>query len=775
MKVETPQLRWHQIVNPTCQKDAGANGPILSCSLLTIDSTTGVLATAGNTEVNLWRIQFTSDNVRSTTRGILVQPLTKNNAASFSSHPTTTMDGHNSNGSNMTMNEHTGIEHIVTLSRGTNERTINAVKFSPSGRYLVAAGDSGTVVSYALPPSSSSISNPMNNLSYWTSIEKETDLNMKMLFNHSDDVMDISWSTDSKRFVVCSLDHTLTVWENHTTQTTGSTSGSNGGGSNSTTGGGSGGSNSSDDGNNWRSVHRSNKDHTHYIQGVTFDPKGVYLASMGSDRMVKVYTRKEISERTLTAELAKYEIEENTVVGPKAMEEESGVYSEERHGCSSNDKAGIIRESKVLPGLLTNSTFALQNKIKTIKFLTTSNGNSTGGKDHRANVDSSSGTAMVVDEKDKGDLLKCTSITNASAAAATTKRHHMFADELTLGSFFRRLSFTTDGAFLVVPAALWHGIKSTIEEKDSGAGGGVGHPRSPTSVSSMSESSFCTYLFARHHFDQPYKVLTGLEKPSVVIRPNPVLFQLPPSATSSLSSYGALPYRSIFAVLTTDTVVIYDTHHNRPIAMARGLHYAGLTDAAWSADGRTLFVTSSDGYISILSFGLGELGNVYVVPVANIVERKKVMPDVVSDETNVVENISEIASVVEASKHQANLESTETVMEERVISEIVTTTSAKKKVRFDDPLDDRSNQPDHLDSLSAINTLVPKKKKKKIAPTLLIGDTTAQQIDTSSNVEQKKRPANEEPPSGESEVTTPVNFLLAKKKTKITTTPSSVV
>jgi chromatin assembly factor 1 subunit B len=491
--------------------------------------------------------------------------VTKTNAASaVATSSTTTMDGHNNNNSNnLTMNEHTGIEHIVTLSRGTNERIINAVKFSPNGRYLVAAGDSGTVVSYALPSSSiSSSSNPMNNnLNYWTSIEKETDLNMKMLFNHSDDVMDISWSADSKRFVVCSLDHTLTVWENYTTHTTGTTTGGGGGG---------GGSNSSDDGNNWRSVHRSNKDHTHYIQGVTYDPKGVYLASMGSDRMVKVYTRKEISDRTLSAELAKYEIEENTTVGrPEAMEEESGVDSEERHGSrkgDGGDKVGIIRESKLLPGLLTNSTFALQNKIKTMKFLTTSNGKSTGGKDHRTSVDSSNGTTdMLVDEKDKGDSLKSTSITNAaSAAAATTKRHHMFADELTLGSFFRRLSFTTDGAFLVVPAALWHGMKSTIEEKDSGAGGGVGHPRSPTSVSSssMSESSFCTYLFARHHFDQPYKVLTGLEKPSVVIRPNPVLFQLPPSAASSLasSSSAALPYRSIFAVLTTDTVVIYLRH-----------------------------------------------------------------------------------------------------------------------------------------------------------------------------------------------------------------------
>jgi hypothetical protein len=62
----------------------------------------------------------------------------------------------------------------------------------------------------------------------------------------------------------------------------------------------------------------------------------------------------------------------------------------------------------------------------------------------------------------------------------------MFANELTLGSFFQRLSFTTDGAFLVVPAALWHGIKSTIEEKNRGAGEGVGHSRSPTSVSEIS-------------------------------------------------------------------------------------------------------------------------------------------------------------------------------------------------------------------------------------------------------------------------------------------------
>jgi len=80
-------------------------------------------------------------------------------------------------------------------------------------------GDSGAVVSYALPNNDNNNNNNNNNntvvsnLDYWTTVEKETDLSMRMLFNQSDDVMDVSWSADSKRFVVCSLDHTLTVWE----------------------------------------------------------------------------------------------------------------------------------------------------------------------------------------------------------------------------------------------------------------------------------------------------------------------------------------------------------------------------------------------------------------------------------------------------------------------------------------------------------------------------------------------------------------------------------
>lgn len=106
-----------------------------------------------------------------------------------------------------------------------------------------------------------------------------------------------------------------------------------------------------------------------------------------------------------------------------------------------------------------------------------------------------------------------------------------------------------------------------------------------------------------------------ITKPSVVVRPNPVLFQIPKSVQEeSKENPSALPYRSIFAVLTLDSVLIYDTHHDQPLAVARGLHYAGLTDCCWSHDGLHLMVCSTDGYLSIISFKDGELGQVYTPP-----------------------------------------------------------------------------------------------------------------------------------------------------------------
>jgi len=129
-------------------------------------------------------------------------------------------------------------------------------------------------------------------------------------------------------------------------------------------------------------------------------------------------------------------------------------------------------------------------------------------------------------------------------------------------------------------------------------------------------------------------------QPSVVVRPNPVLYQIPKSVQEeSKENPSALPYRSVFAVLTLDSVLIYDTHHDQPLAVARGLHYAGLTDCCWSQDGLHLMVCSTDGYISILSFQEGELGQVYKPPPPVVVTTAPLISDSMGNSRNSKDNI----------------------------------------------------------------------------------------------------------------------------------------
>lgn len=61
-------------------------------------------------------------------------------------------------------------------------------------------------------------------------------------------------------------------------------------------------------------------------------------------------------------------------------------------------------------------------------------------------------------------------------------------------------------------------------------------------------------------------------------------------------------YRMVFAVVTTERVILYDTQQLAPFAMVAHLHYAPLSDIAWSADGLTLALASHDGYCSLVTF-----------------------------------------------------------------------------------------------------------------------------------------------------------------------------
>lgn len=377
MKIETPQILWH---NGSDQEE-NKNAPLYSVTMLESgfceDSLTSyghVLATSGNSsDINLWKLSFRNDEE---TNRILQTPT--NDA------PTSK------------------IEHMLSLTR--HERSVNAVAFSPDGLHLASAGDGGSILIWSVPPSKRGNQNGRH---FWSTLTKEGDLMFRLVNSPCEGITDISWSPDSKRFMVASIDHSVQVYEDQNYDTNMANP------------------DKPQLESQWGAVYRNSKDHNHFVQGVAFDPLNVYVASMGSDRTVRVYARK-IPPKS-----------KKKVLRPKDAND--GPLPPPEH-------AAMVQQ------LLLSNKFEL-GKAKTIK---------------------SRESPPCEDD-----------------STPAPKRQNLFADESTVESFFRRLNWTADGAFLITPCALWHGIENNKEN---------------------SSPSFATLLFARHQYDKPYKVLLGHEK-----------------------------------------------------------------------------------------------------------------------------------------------------------------------------------------------------------------------------------------------------------------------
>ncbi|XP_020709487.2 chromatin assembly factor 1 subunit B isoform X2 [Athalia rosae] len=163
------------------------------------------------------------------------------------------------------------------------------------------------------------------------------------------------------------------------------------------------------------------------------------------------------------------------------------------------------------------------------------------------------------------------------------KTVRLFHDD-TFQSFFRRLTFSSDGLLIIAPSGI-------IEPQES-----------------SEKLSNATIIFSRHNIKEPIIVLPSLEQSTIAVRCCPVYFELREDGPVSLID---LPYRMIFAVATQSSVLIYDTQQVSPIAVVSNIHYTRLTDVTWSSDGHLLVVSSTDGYCSIVHFQDGELGKIY--------------------------------------------------------------------------------------------------------------------------------------------------------------------
>lgn len=155
-----------------------------------------------------------------------------------------------------------------------------------------------------------------------------------------------------------------------------------------------------------------------------------------------------------------------------------------------------------------------------------------------------------------------------------------------LQSFFRRLAFSTDGSLLLSPLGLLK--EGSREEED------------PEMV------YHTVYVHTRAGLSNPpVCYLSGFDKPAIAVRFSPILYKLDLDTSKCVFD---LPHKMLFAVATQNSVIVYDTEHFKPLGLLKNLHYSTITDITWSADGKSIIITSAEGFCSIMLLSDGILG-----------------------------------------------------------------------------------------------------------------------------------------------------------------------
>lgn len=198
-------------------------------------------------------------------------------------------------------------------------------------------------------------------------------------------------------------------------------------------------------------------------------------------------------------------------------------------------------------------------------------------------------------------------------------KSYLFHNE-TLPSFFRRLTMSPCGNLILVPTGISKNnndttsFSSTTTTTTSNTSNNTSSSNSSNSTTNSNnnnnsiEGTNCVYIFARStlkdNLNKPIMKISNLKKPALIISFNPNFYKIEPTGNSQFIS---LPYKLIFAVATSNEILIYDTINIEPMAIIGNLHYTPITDLAWSPDGKMLMISSTDGFCSYISIDTDNL------------------------------------------------------------------------------------------------------------------------------------------------------------------------
>nr|CAH8819342.1 unnamed protein product [Trichobilharzia regenti] len=525
MRFITPEIAWHETlpiyscdlqnrgnildnnhnnINSGCNDSKSSRIPLAEINLKSVkdfdpDSNWTRLATAGaDNFVRLWRVQL---NWLGTTATRTKQTESQCNVGMV----TTTLQ----KSENEKLKQ---LVHLASLKR--HEKPVNVVRWSPSGDYLASAGDDLFIIIWLNQTVNNGVASLVDSS---TSVKDEDDydaLNAEVwipcrsLRRHLEDIYDICWSPDERALISGSVDHSIIVWQLDLAPSSSSAT--------AVEDVGNVGDTALDNVNPTRpenttvssatNIHSGIKalilrDHKHYVQGVTWDPLGFYVASLSSDRACRIY------------------------------------------------RAGTK---------------------------------------------------------------------NCLAHVSKAGKQRLFQDD-SWKSFFRRLTFSPDGLFLVCPSGNLEEAQfaemqtSNIPLTNNGAQ----HSDNVLAAIPPVAPQHAAHIFVRSNFTRPVVSLPTGSKPVVAVRFCPQPFQLRQTnflnqnTTNQCTKLFNLDYRWLFCLVLEDSVLFYDTQQSVPFAQVSQLHYQALNDATWSKDGHLVVVCSTDGYCSLIHFAHGELGAHY--------------------------------------------------------------------------------------------------------------------------------------------------------------------
>jgi chromatin assembly factor 1 subunit B len=366
-------------------------------------------------------------------------------------------------------------------------------------------------------------------------------------------------------------------------------------------------------------------EHSHYVQGVAWDPLNEYIATQSSDRSVHIYTLKTKSgEFTLDPH---HKISKMDLPSRRRISSSSPAPPDLAPRTSMSDHSHIAASpGQSAPG--TPQSLLPMNPPPTSHSRRSSFGSSPSIRRSASPAPSLPLPAIMQANSPRPGMGM-----GGVGVGLGVRQSNMYAAE-TLSSFFRRLTFSPDGSLLFTPAGQYK-----LSQPQHGE-----------------DYMNTVYIYTRAGLNKPpVAFLPGHKKPSVAVRCSPVLYQLrtsavstrnitmdtssageeipalpepalqhrtsvsssttmdPPPVTSAPSpspsmtmpspkatekSYESdgtptsavpagppmafgLPYRVVYAVATQDAVYIYDTQQMKPLCVVSNLHFTTFTDLAW--------------------------------------------------------------------------------------------------------------------------------------------------------------------------------------------------